>query len=284
MIDLAPVAVAPATPKQEVAPGPRMSEAEPPPADTPVMNSKPDPAPAPSPMKPVEEPRPALRSPEQAKTEPRLPRSDSDVRMPDLPHVDNAKAVPAPPVEKTIAHPLPLASPQPVRTATAPPKSAVAVIPPPGDTAKPTPESRKPNPRRNDRTKPLKAEEKPEVRRTSAPPTSTARVAEAAAAPASSASMAPTADLASWKGALLALLNRNKRYPAGATGVGTASVAFAVDRAGVVLSARLIASSGDSALDEEAVALLRRSSPVRPPPPAFGRGVITLTVPIRFSR
>ena len=58
------------------------------------------------------------------------------------------------------------------------------------------------------------------------------------------------------------------------------SVAFAINRAGAVVSARLISSSGDHALDEEAVALLHRASPVPAPPPQLSAGVITLTVPI----
>ncbi|WP_158818627.1 energy transducer TonB [Methylocapsa sp. S129] len=53
----------------------------------------------------------------------------------------------------------------------------------------------------------------------------------------------------------------------------------------LVISERLVASSGDPALDAEAVALPRRCSPVPFPPPEFGHGhVITLTVPIRFNR
>jgi periplasmic protein TonB len=83
---------------------------------------------------------------------------------------------------------------------------------------------------------------------------------------------------------LLALLNRNKRYPANEAADGTANIAFTIDRAGAVTSARLVNSSGDRRLDEEAVALPRRCSPVPAPPADLGRGPITLTVPIRFNR
>jgi TonB family protein len=61
---------------------------------------------------------------------------------------------------------------------------------------------------------------------------------------------------------LLAHLNRYKRYPSGAASTGTASVAFTIARSGQVLSARLIGSSGNPALDAEAVSLPRRASPV----------------------
>jgi protein TonB len=64
----------------------------------------------------------------------------------------------------------------------------------------------------------------------------------------------------------------------------TATVAFTVDRSGRVLSARLAGSSGDSILDQEAVALARRVSPVPPPPANVGNGgSILLSVPVRFG-
>jgi hypothetical protein len=44
------------------------------------------------------------------------------------------------------------------------------------------------------------------------------------------------------------------------------------------------ATRGDSALDEEAVALLRWASPAPPPPPGLGHGAsIALTAPLRFD-
>jgi protein TonB len=61
-------------------------------------------------------------------------------------------------------------------------------------------------------------------------------------------------------------------------------VAFSIDRAGRVLSARLAGSSGHPALDEEAVSMIRRASPVPAPPAGFGGGTVSLAVPVRFSR
>jgi periplasmic protein TonB len=81
----------------------------------------------------------------------------------------------------------------------------------------------------------------------------------------------------------MAHLNRYKRYPSGAASTGTASVAFTIARSGQVLSARLIGSSGNPALDAEAISLTHRASPVPAPPPDFGGGVLTLTVPIHFG-
>jgi protein TonB len=51
-----------------------------------------------------------------------------------------------------------------------------------------------------------------------------------------------------------------------------------------VLSAHLVRSAGDSALDAEAASLPRRASPVPAPLSNIGGGSITLAVPIRFSR
>ena len=61
-------------------------------------------------------------------------------------------------------------------------------------------------------------------------------------------------------------------------------IAFSMNRAGQVTSARLLQSSGDRVLDDEAVALPRRASPLPPPPAELGGGAINLNVPVRFSR
>ena len=94
----------------------------------------------------------------------------------------------------------------------------------------------------------------------------------------------PTVSTASWRGSLIAHLNRYKRFPAGAN-PGTVQVAFSIDRSGRVLSSRVVGSSGDSALDAEAAAMIRRASPVPAPPAGVGGGgAISLSVPVRFSR
>jgi periplasmic protein TonB len=134
------------------------------------------------------------------------------------------------------------------------------------------------------RTKSTKIDDQPPADRTRAPAGSAAPAARAAASPSSSSGSILTSALASWKGQLVAHINRFKRFPANAASTGTASVAFAINRAGVVESARLISSSGDRALDEEAVALLHRASPTPPPPRQMAGGIISLTVPIRFDR
>jgi protein TonB len=90
--------------------------------------------------------------------------------------------------------------------------------------------------------------------RTMAPqqlPTATAR-----ASPAS-------LSVADWKSQIIELLNRNKRYPATAPRdeERIVKVYFSLDRSGRVMDSHIISSSGSSAVDEEALALMRRSEP-----------------------
>lgn len=217
MIELAPVAVAPEAPPQEVAPGPEMTEAQPEPV-----------------AEPMEEPQP-----------------EPEIKIPDLPQVPEAQAVLTPPP---------------------PPKPRVERKPPP------------PKPVQKVERKPPINPERPRTPRTTAPPTAQAARANMAAAPAAGAAQAPSMSSASWFGSIMAHLNRYKRAPAGGS-TGTAKVAFTIDRSGRVLSARLIGSSGDSALDDEAVAMVRRASPVPAPPASVGSGgTVNATVPVRYSR
>ena len=155
---------------------------------------------------------------------------EPEIKVPELPKIEQAEALlaPLPPVPKPKVH-------------------------------------KKPSPRKREveRKKPIEPA-RPKVRQTTAPPTSDARRPAPAAAPTAGASFQPSVSPASWKGELMEHLNRYKRFPPGANRGGTASIVFTVNRAGNVLSASLINLSGDSALDEEAVALVRRASPVPP--------------------
>lgn len=93
---------------------------------------------------------------------------------------------------------------------------------------------------------------------------------------------ASAASRSNWQSEVAAHLNRFKRSSAtGAT--GTARVAFRINARGQVLSVSLAGSSGDPGLDQEAVALVRRASPVPAPPPGMGAG-LSLAVPVRFTR
>ncbi len=143
-------------------------------------------------------------------------------------------------------------------------------------------EEKKPEKKKITKPKPKPKPRRRSVSQTAAAPKPVdAARARANAAPTSG--IASSMSVATWRGTMMAHLNRHKRYPAGG-GTGTASIAFTIDRSGRVLSARLIRSSGSALLDQEAVALARRASPVPAPPANMGGGSIVLSVPIRFSR
>lgn len=85
---------------------------------------------------------------------------------------------------------------------------------------------------------------------------------------------------------ILKKLNRHKKYPAAAKAnrlAGVVTVNFSVNRQGQVTSSRLVKSSGHVALDQEAMALLKRVSPFQAMPEAVSVNSMNLNVPIRFS-
>lgn len=88
-----------------------------------------------------------------------------------------------------------------------------------------------------------------------------------------------------WAGVVLGRLEQFKRYPALARArhdEGVCYVRFTIDRAGHVLASSLDRSSGHPALDDEAVALVRRADPLPEPPDEITGETITLTVPVEF--
>jgi protein TonB len=81
-------------------------------------------------------------------------------------------------------------------------------------------------------------------------------------------------------------LEQYKRYPAEARAarqVGTVLLSFTLDRTGQVLDWRIARSSGITALDEEANALIQRASPFPPFPASYARDSIHITIPVEFS-
>jgi protein TonB len=99
------------------------------------------------------------------------------------------------------------------------------------------------------------------------------------------ASQNPNA-LPNWKSELVARLERAKRYPSEAQAhgeQGVAQLAFSVDRGGGVHNARIVRSSGSSALDSETLALAERAAPLPPPPPEIAGVQIAISVPIRYN-
>jgi periplasmic protein TonB len=133
------------------------------------------------------------------------------------------------------------------------------------------PNETKPHPRKQQATADSKAAQQAQVQARQSERTAAAQTASGLS------SMSP----ANWQSLLMAHLERRKRYLSGERGSrAIAYVRFAIDGAGKVLSANLVQSSGFAELDQEAVALVHRSSPVPAPPPGANRAV---TVPVRFG-
>lgn len=122
---------------------------------------------------------------------------------------------------------------------------------------------------------------------TSAPQAVPERIAPVAVAPVQGAPNTKDSEaVVTWRTQLLALIEKNKRYPEAARPRrenGTTQVSFALDRKGMVANARVIQSSGSTALDEEAVALLKRAEPFPAPPATFPGDSVVVRLPIRFT-
>jgi len=147
----------------------------------------------------------------------------------------------------------------------------------------------------NDVKKPIEDEAKIAAVQTSASQESVA--AEATATPSSEDipqgphSVAPAQGIgeslqrvrATWQKELIAHLDKHKRYPAERVLKGAEIlVGFELDRMGHVLSATIIKGSGDQVFDDAALAMVRRSDPVPPPPPAIADETLSFTVPVIF--
>lgn len=86
-----------------------------------------------------------------------------------------------------------------------------------------------------------------------------------------------------WQKELIAHLDKHKRYPLDrAQKSAEIVVSFVLDRMGHVLSTSIAKGSGDAAFDEAALAMVRRSDPVPPPPPLVADEGLTFTLPVIF--
>jgi len=85
-----------------------------------------------------------------------------------------------------------------------------------------------------------------------------------------------------WQKDLMAHLDKHKRYPAGSPRSAEILLSFELDRIGHVLSTNIVKGSGDAAFDEAALAMVRRSDPVPPPPPLVADEGLNFTLPVVF--
>jgi len=148
--------------------------------------------------------------------------------------------------------------------------------------AKPTRAKPKPQPITDSKSPPA---DTPPAPATSAPP---ALPGKQIAAPQNSDSNAAANDRMNWSSLLLGHLSRYKRYPTSAAHQqrqGVVYIRVTLDRQGNVKSVQMTRSSDTVALDNEAIQLPQRASPVPPPPDSLspGQPQITVTIPIRFD-
>ena len=168
----------------------------------------------------------------------------------------------------TQAEPEEVEPPQPMAVPELPPAPKPAVV-------LTTPPKPKPKPKLKKIVKEIPT---PVVKRTREPPaprTSAPRAAEIRGA--------STAEAAAWRSSW-AGMSWNTHYPEAARAKGeqgTVRLALTIDRGGHVVSARIIASSGSSLLDQAALEMARHASG-RPLPPEMGSSA-NLIVPVRYS-
>ena len=252
MIDLAPVAMAPAAEEEQIAPDAVESVAA-------------EAAPTPDEAEPVEPVETAEL------VEPVTPEAE-EVSEPEA-----VEPIEPEPVEAEE----PLEPAEPIEEAEVVPEVVDVPIPTPRPNRPPPPPKVAEKPREPERTRPRPQRSAPSREATRAQ-VQAQQNAPQVAAPQSNRGAASVSP-ARWQSRLMAHLERRKRYPANARRQrleGVAQVQFTIDANGNVQSVALAGSSGIAELDQEVVAMVRRASPVPAPPPGVNR---TIVVPVRFN-
>jgi protein TonB len=176
------------------------------------------------------------------------PRSDSQQDLAPGPEEQQLQQPPEPPPEKTVEEePKPKIEPPPV------PEAEVTL---PREEAKPEP------------PRPLP---QPTVPTPTAPPRQRT---------------ASSAEVRSWHLGIVKQIEQHKGYPPSALArreTGITQLAFTLDRDGRVVDSRVVRSSGHPALDQEAMATVRRAQPFPPPPPDLAGANFDFTMPVKFN-
>ena len=138
---------------------------------------------------------------------------------------------------------------------------------------------------KEDPTPQIQTQQQVAADRTTAPTHITGETSTKAAAPDVGTAKANARSIVSWQNAVVLHLNRHKRFPGSARAQdmqGDVHVRFTMDRSGQLAASQVVRSSGFPLLDEEALALLKRASPLPRPPAAMPGEVLELVVPVRF--
>jgi protein TonB len=97
---------------------------------------------------------------------------------------------------------------------------------------------------------------------------------------------ASAAQVRSWYSSIVQQLERHKSYPLAARRrgeTGQVELAFSIDRAGHVLSSRVVKSSGYPVLDQESMTTVQRAAPFPTPPNGLDGVKFDFTVPVKFN-
>ena len=96
---------------------------------------------------------------------------------------------------------------------------------------------------------------------------------------------AKTSTVEAWKRMVVTQLASKKMYPPGATDQrGTATVTFAIDRQGKLISRTLVKSSGSELLDAAALMMVERAEPFPEPPAEVKDDGLRFAVDLVFVR
>ena len=267
--DVVPVEMAAAPPEPEV------PAAEP----APLMEQVQAVAPQPTTAAQAPPPPAAMAVPEPVTAQPPPPELVAAT-----PPVETAPPPPAETVQAVEPEVQQAAEPDvlPLEVADIPPPPP-APPPPPVQARAPTPPPPRPVQRREPVAPPPTA-----TQRTEAPPAAVTAAPVAAAPVASNPApvRAPSAAaVSSFQGELFGRIRRAIRYPREAQIrriEGVAYVSIALSSRGQLLSARLVRGTGNESLDEEAIAVLRRASPL-PAPPDGSPDPYPIELPINFN-
>jgi periplasmic protein TonB len=231
------------------------------------------------------------------------PRPEPGVAMPAImidlapitssPEAAPMDMTPGPEMQQADAAPPEPAAAEPVQEqiAPTPPQEKPEVVAPPEQKQQPTPEKpeptkivpeQKPVPVKPKVVRPdaKKPSEAPPAPRTSAPPRAERQAPAASAISAGAAASA----MAAYGQRVRAHLMRFHQYPSSGNGQrGVARLAFTLGRNGQVQSSRLGGSSGVSAFDSQAMAMIRQAAPFPAFPPEITYGSMPFNVPVEFK-
>ena len=89
---------------------------------------------------------------------------------------------------------------------------------------------------------------------------------------------------ADWGRKISAYFELHKKYPPDKRKVATVKLALVLNRLGNVVSVNVAESSGDTAFDDAAISMVRRSDPVPRPPAGLTDDQFSFTLPVNFTK